>query len=334
MRLVELGRREIAVGAPGDPGTDHLQQRAVQLGDDDAVVIAVGNEQPARGFIGQDLAGKAQRRVGGRMAFHVEAQRRLVQQLLLPIVGHARADHLVDLLERDLAAGAPDGIAFGINQDHRGPGLHAEQLPQLVVRVVDHRMFDLVALDGRADILRVLLGRELGRMDADDHEVLGPGLLQLVQFGQDVHAVDAAVGPEVEEHELPPQIVQFQRPGRVEPGQIRRQRRDLLSRANGCSMSLAWTVRVAGRVTTDTSSVAARDFTRGSLMGGLPGRLVEKNVREMHVKEIYAAIRNGSTACPASVTNPKPPCSRLDDGLFLDTMAISVIVSVWLANNR
>ena len=51
------------------------------------------------------------------------------KQLLLPIIGHARADHLIDLLEGNLAAGAPDGIAFRIDQDHRRPGLHAERAP-------------------------------------------------------------------------------------------------------------------------------------------------------------------------------------------------------------
>ena len=39
-------------------------QLAVELGDDDAVVVAVGDEQPVARLVGQNLAGKAQRRVG------------------------------------------------------------------------------------------------------------------------------------------------------------------------------------------------------------------------------------------------------------------------------
>lgn len=91
LRLIELGRCEITVLPPGGAGTDHLQQRAVQFGDDNAVVIAVGNEQPARGLVGNDFARETQRRGDGRVEFHVKAQGRFVQQLLLSIMGHRRA---------------------------------------------------------------------------------------------------------------------------------------------------------------------------------------------------------------------------------------------------
>ena len=45
----------------------------------------------------------------------------------------------------------------------------------------------------------------------------GIGLLQLLQLGQDVHAVDAAVGPEVEQHELAAEVGEGERLGGIDP---------------------------------------------------------------------------------------------------------------------
>ena len=74
----------------------------------------------------------------------------------------------------------------------------------LVVGVVDDRMLDLVAQDRLADALGVLLVLELGRVDADDDQLVGVLLLELGQVGQDVDAVDAAERPEVEQDDLAP----------------------------------------------------------------------------------------------------------------------------------
>jgi len=65
---------------------------------------------------------------------------------------------------------------------------------------------DLVAEDGFADVLRVALGEELGRVNADDDELVGILSFQLLQVGQYVHAVDAAVGPEIEKDNFPANI--------------------------------------------------------------------------------------------------------------------------------
>ena len=67
-------------------------------------------------------------------------------------------------------------------------------------------MLDPVLGDLAADVLGVPLGVELGGVDADDHQLVLVLLLELGQVGQDVVAVDAAVGPEVEQDDLAPQL--------------------------------------------------------------------------------------------------------------------------------
>ena len=59
-----------------------------------------------------------------------------------------------------------------------------------------------------ADVLGVLLGVELGGVDADDDQLVLVLLLELGEVGQDVVAVDAAERPEVEQDDLALELVQ------------------------------------------------------------------------------------------------------------------------------
>ena len=77
-------------------------------------------------------------------------------------------------------------------------------------------MLDLVAKDGVADVVHHLLVGELGRVDADDHQV-GVLLLQPLEIGDDVHAVDAAVGPEVQEDDASLEVGHRKGPVHIEP---------------------------------------------------------------------------------------------------------------------
>ena len=43
-------------------------------------------------------------------------------------------------------------------------------------------------------------------MDADHDQFIAVRLLQVLQLGEDVHAVDAAVGPEIQEHEFSAEV--------------------------------------------------------------------------------------------------------------------------------
>jgi hypothetical protein len=94
--------------------------------------------------------------------------------------------------------------------------------PNLKITVIDDRVANVITQDRLTDRLRLLLIGELGGMHADHDQLLGVLLLQFLQVGNDVHAVDAAEGPEVQKNQLAAQIVQRQRPVRVQPPQMRR----------------------------------------------------------------------------------------------------------------
>jgi len=80
-------------------------------------------------------------------------------------------------------------------------------------------MLDLIAQDGLADAMGVFLVLEFRGVYSDDDELVGVFLLQPGQVRQDVHAIDAAEGPEIQEHDLPFEVFfQGERAGRIEPG--------------------------------------------------------------------------------------------------------------------
>ncbi len=79
-------------------------------------------------------------------------------------------------------------------------------------------MLDIVAEHGVGDVFRILLGFEFCRVNADDDKIFRVGMLELLEFRQDVHAVDAAERPKIDEHELALQIFQVDRPAGVDPG--------------------------------------------------------------------------------------------------------------------
>ncbi len=83
--------------------------------------------------------------------------------------------------------------------------------------VVDDGVADFVAQNGFADIFAVFLRVELGRVDADDDDLVGVLLFQLGQVGQRVNAVDAAERPEVEDDDLAAQVFELDGAGGVEP---------------------------------------------------------------------------------------------------------------------
>jgi hypothetical protein len=108
---------------------------------------------------------------------------------------------------------------IGRDEDQRRPGAHRVFAPQPELGVMDHGMDDAIAGDRRREIGRRALGGEFRRVDSDDDDLLGKGLLDPPQGGQDVHAVDAAEGPEIEDDELAAQRRQGERRVDVEPGE-------------------------------------------------------------------------------------------------------------------
>ena len=70
---------------------------------------------------------------------------------------------------------------------------------------------------GLANAIGNLLVVELGRVHANDYQLLLIGLLQPRDGGEDVVAVDSAEGPELEDDDLALQVGQLQGPRDVEP---------------------------------------------------------------------------------------------------------------------
>ena len=95
-----------------------------------------------------------------------------------------------------------------------------------MIGVVDDRMLDFVAQDCLADVVGLLSVVELGRMDPDHDQFVRKRPLQLFQLRQDVHAVDAAIGPEIEQDEFALQVGLRQR-GSVQPRDVLRELRNL-----------------------------------------------------------------------------------------------------------
>ncbi len=64
----------------------------------------------------------------------------------------------------------------------------------------------------------VALGDELGRVDADHDKFILIFFFELREGGQNVVAIDAAIGPEVEDDDLAVEILEANRPAGIQPG--------------------------------------------------------------------------------------------------------------------
>lgn len=217
LRTIKPRLGEDAVVVALQARADGFNQLAIEGGHHNAVVIRVGDEQAARRLVCQHLARIQQRAVGVSRAFEIECQRRAVDLTLFIKDPHDRANGADEPVEVTLAHGGADEIAGRVDDHARRPGLHAVAAPDLVTGVVRDRMLDLVAHEDALEVLGVLLVRELGRVNADHDEFFGEALLERLQIPKNVHAVDAAVGPEVEDHDLATQLRQRHRRGDIQP---------------------------------------------------------------------------------------------------------------------
>ncbi len=64
------------------------------------------------------------------------------------------------------------------------------------------------ALSGEREPVGIFFGREFGRMDADELELAGKGALEAMEIRENMDAVDAAGGPEIQQDDLAAQVVQ------------------------------------------------------------------------------------------------------------------------------
>jgi hypothetical protein len=206
----------VAVGEAALAGAD-----AAPLGDevgfqlDELVVRGVGDEERPAGEP-DHLPGEAQGRgrLGRRDVRAVAAVERAG--------GLVFRDQLLDqhreLVRVALARHVRDDVAGGVHDRERRPRPRGVGVPGGQLGVVEHRVVHRVALDRGRDGVRVGLVHELRRVHPDRHEDVGVALLQLAQLVDDVQAVHAREGPEVEQHDLAAQRGEGQRdPARVEP---------------------------------------------------------------------------------------------------------------------
>ena len=204
LRMIERCRREIAIVAANRAAADGVKELAVEVGHDNAVMVAVADEETIAWSIGQHFAREQQRRIGG---FHqVNGKRLFVQEVPLAIVGDAPLQDFRHVGGFELPGGSRHNFAFRVHEQHRRPDFDAVKIPQVVLVVVHHEVLHFVAEHGLDDVLAVLFGLEFGGVNTNHHELIREPLLQLLELRQNVHAVDAAVGPKIEEDELPFQI--------------------------------------------------------------------------------------------------------------------------------
>ena len=115
-------------------------------------------------------------------------------------------------LDLAVAPQAMANAALRIDEIVRRPMLVVECAPDAALVVDRNRITDLQIRHGAADIVDVLLERELRCMDADHHQALiailvGPS----PDIGQRAQPVDAGEGPELDEDDLAAQFRRRQR---------------------------------------------------------------------------------------------------------------------------
>ena len=205
LRIVERRLVERPGAETRHPRADRMDDVTPAVDHEHAMMPAVGNRDAPVGPP-RDLAG-VRERPGRDRRRSVHGEGRLRQR--------ARAAGARELVLDEPGEGVEVGLAgcdggdrpVGAHDDERRPGAHGVRGPGAHVAVDEDGVLDAVARDGLPDVRRVLLGVELGGVDAeDDQRLLRETLLDAPQHGDDVHAVDAAVGPEVEEDDLTAQL--------------------------------------------------------------------------------------------------------------------------------
>lgn len=155
-----------------------------------------------------------------------EVHGRAIEQPGLSVGFDHGLEYGIEHIECDLAGMLADVVAVGAYEGYGGPGLDLEGSPGAELVVVDDRVVNAEPARGGADILGLALGYEFAGVDSYGHQLVGILLFEPADRRQYMHAVDSAIGPEIQEHQLAAQV--FQRESlaaRVYPVQARRNRR-------------------------------------------------------------------------------------------------------------
>ena len=180
-------------------------------------MAGIGNEEPPARVIGEHLSRVREER-RGRRRVERELERRPVDASLRGELFDQRSDDRLEERVDALASVAAHQLPRRVDEHERRPGVCPERLPDFELGVVEDGVFEAVTQDRLADAVVVVFGGVFAGVDADDDQCVAELGFELLQVRDDVLAVDAAEGPEIEEHDLALEVRERQRLLHVEPG--------------------------------------------------------------------------------------------------------------------
>ena len=162
IRELRLRRRTVPVSVFRRPEHPPHHARVIRL--HDPVVTRVRDIE--RFVAGQHLPRKRQAACPSPALAPARAAARPSRCTGRPVLAQDAGHCAVQALKRRLARVETDHVTQRVHKHHRRPGAHAVGLPDLEVRVVDHRMLQPVPPRRVAHVERLALRRELGRVHA------------------------------------------------------------------------------------------------------------------------------------------------------------------------
>lgn len=120
---------------------------------------SVGHHQPLADVIHGNLPRERQHAGGQGVSQQLDAQLVLLQLAALPVVAQGGAGEERQLVAVALAHHGEEQVSPRAQQDQRGPAGHLQLVPEERLAVVDHRVADVVAQHGAADVVDDLRGR-------------------------------------------------------------------------------------------------------------------------------------------------------------------------------
>ena len=162
----------VTVFEAGLAAADGLEEPAVHVGHEDAVVGGIRDEEAAALGVGQHFAGVGEHGAGDGVRFESEGYGRAVDLLFgVEFVDEGRDDRCEEVVDA-LAGMAADEVACRVDEDEGRPCIGAVGVPEGEVGVVHDGMMEAVLLNSVADALVVVLCGVLAGVDADDDEGL------------------------------------------------------------------------------------------------------------------------------------------------------------------
>ena len=176
--MEETGRFKDTILPPSLTGADDILDIAREIGDDDAIMVGVHDEEAMVGLVCQHCAGEAQRRLDDRIQFQGEIKGGAVNQSARIEFFDDFADEAVQLIVSHDTSVPPQILASRVDELKSRPDVCAVQSRHSIIFVVDDRVFEFITLDDVADVFSLGFVGEFGCMDTDDDEFVGVFFLQ------------------------------------------------------------------------------------------------------------------------------------------------------------